>query len=365
MSDEMKVRVNRAALADAAAWVSQAISKNPNAAVLAGMRLTAAGNTLTLAGFDYDTAHTAHVSAEVISDGEVLVSGRFLVQIVSAMKGADLDLVLDGQRLSIAAGGSTYRVGTMSLVDYPNLPELPAHVGKVEQARFAEAIGMAEHAVSRSSTVRALTAFNLRGTAGELTLAATDGFRVVRVVSAWGDASGAAFTANVPATALTASVKGLSGVLSLGCQGGLFSVSDGARSITTRMLGEEESFPLVDKLFAVEPPLTVEADGDLMAEAIKRTLLVTEEYDLIVVEFSEGAVSIHADSDTAEGDEVLEADGDAAMSLRFNGSYLMQALNASPGERVRLGLFGPGKQVLIQPVGVESVAFIVMPRRAK
>lgn len=360
----MKVRIDRAAFAEAASWVAQVVPRNPNAAQMAGMRITAEAEQITLSGFDYETAHTATLAADVGEPGECLVSGRFLVQIIAAMSGETAELVLEPSTLNIAAGRAKYRARTMDLRGYPTLPVMPKAVGTISAARLAEAIAATEHAVGKDAAIAAMRAFNVTGAPESLTVVATDRFRVARAVSSWAKGKGKAFEVNVPASTLTTAIRGMSGNVQLGADGGLFGVSDGDRTITTRILGEADKFPDVGRLFEQKAAVDVELEPGLLVEAIKRALLVTEEHNLISVDFTEDAIGVQALSETSEGDEVVECEGNGDMTLRFDGTYLMQALAASTTGRVRVGLIGVGKQVQINPVGDETVAFIVMPRRA-
>lgn len=253
----------------------------------------------------------------------------------------------------------------MPVGDYPSLPEMPKVVGTIDRDSLVEATSTTEHAVARGGNLPILAALNLRGSAKELTIAATDRFRVARVTSPL--SKGKKFEANVPASAIIGAIKGLAGTVALGCDGGLFGVSDGRRSITTRIVGDGDPFPAIDVLFEKVPPDSIEVDGALLAEAVKRSLLVTEEHDLILVEVSGEAQMIHVstDSELGEGVEEVECEGGTSIALRFNGSYLLQALNAATAGRVRISTSTPTAAVRIEPVGDESVAFIVMPRRSK
>lgn len=366
MSEELKLRVDRAEFADAASWVAQAISRNPNAAVVGGMRITADADGISLAGYNYETAHAAQLDAEVGVQGEALVSGRTLVQLAAALKGSDLELVLEGPRLNLTAGRSTYRIATMRAEDYPRLPTAAPKVGKISAVRLVQALGTVEHAVARDTILPTYTAVNLTG-GSQLKMLATDRFRVARIVSPWSDRSTKDFEANVPATALMNSARGLSGEVTIGASEGMFSLTDATRSIVTRVLGDEARFPAIEPVFDFEPDLTVEVDTAAIVEALKRTLIVTEEHDLVIVEVGGGQITVRADSETADGVEEVEADMPAGpeLTIKFNGSYLHQGFAAVATERLTVGFSeNRARPALIHSVGDDSVAFAVMPRRS-
>lgn len=360
------VRADRQAFAESAAWVAAAIGRNPETPILAGMQVIAANGSIWISGSDRDTTHRATLPADVKVEGEILVSGRFLSQIVAAMSGVTVELEVVESRLVVGSGRSTYRVGTMDPDSYPTLPAFPKHVGTMDAVALSNALGTVEHAVSKNPTLAALTAYNLVGDAGGLAVSATDRFRLARTTAQWADASGSEFAANVPALALTAAVKGLSGDVEIGSDGGSFGLRDQSRSIVTRALGEELQFPKLAPIFAREPIQTVTAESAPIVEALKRARLIADENETVVVEFSDGLITVSTDGKTSDGSEDVDADagfGEGEMALKFSADHLAQALIACPADRVTFGLIAPAKQVLIQPVGSSAASFIVMPRQ--
>ena len=122
----MKFRVAREDLADAVAWVARSLPARPPVPVLGGILLTVQDNMLAIAGFDYEVSTRAEVAVDAASDGSVLVSGRLLAQITSALPGKPVDVDVDGAKVSIRCGSARFSLPTMPVDDYPSLPEMPA-----------------------------------------------------------------------------------------------------------------------------------------------------------------------------------------------------------------------------------------------
>lgn len=362
----MDITLNRADLAEAAAWVSLAISKAPDSPTLAGMQVIAADGAVWLAGSDVTTAHRATLAAEVTDPGETLVSGRFLVQIVAALKANIVRLELAEGFLVVSAGRSTYRMRTMNPADYPKLPEFPKHVGTIAGDTLADVLGRVDHAVSRNPNLAALTAVNLVGDAGHLTATATDRFRMAQATAPWADSSGSQFEANIPGATLLGAVKGFSGPVEVGCAGTGFGLRDKTRSVVTRVLGEENKFPRVAPIFERAYVTHVQTEVSPLVEALKRARLVGVTDDLVSVTFSDGLIQVAGDGSTADGSEEVDCTGfgEGEMLLKFNGEHLTQALNACPDDVVSIGLIAPGKQISVGGVSDDSVQLVVMARAA-
>ena len=109
-------------LADAAQWALRAVPGNPPAPVLAGLRIEAADNALTLAGFDYYRSARAREDCEVSEPGTLLVPGRVFTDIVKAFpKGKPTTLALDGTDLALSCGTAHILLPTLplDLIDLP------------------------------------------------------------------------------------------------------------------------------------------------------------------------------------------------------------------------------------------------------
>lgn len=359
------MRLDRATLAEAASWVSGAVTKNPAQPVLAGMRIQAHDGAVTLSGFDYDTLRQATIPCE----GEAIdtvVSARFLTQMTAALPGKVIDLTIDGNRLILSAGRSTYRAQMMDVRDYPALPDFPPHVGVIEADMLNAVIGTVEHAVSKDPNLKAFSCFNIVGTAGTLTMTTTDRFRIARAGTGWADAGGAQFEANVPASSLSNAVKGLGGEVQIGFQDGSFSLSDASRMVVTRTLANEEQFPRLDPIFARPVVTEVEVPVTPLVEALKRAQMVSDDKGTVDVSFSDGLIQVSGDGNAGDGSEEVDCEtgfGEGSLDLKFSAAYLTQALQALESPRVVFGLIGPGKQVHLKPVGATGTDMIVMTRQ--
>lgn len=361
----MKIALNRSELAEAATWVSGAIPKNPDSPPMAGMLLEVQDGLVSLTGYDRDTLRQSVVAGESTAKGSILVSGKFLTQIVSALKGDVVTLELADNRLAVTAGRSTYRARTMDPADYPSLPQFPAHVGTIAADSLVDVLGTVEHAVGKDAPLAVLNAYNIVGDAGNLTVTSTDRFRLATATVRWADASGTTFEANVPGVALTTAVKSFRGDVQIGASSGLFGLSDAGRVIITRVLGSEDKFPKTAPIFAKEPLVTVRADVAPLAEALKRSQLVADDTGMIQVLFSDGLIRVIGDGEGSDGVEEIDCEtgfGEGELGMKFSAQYLSQAILASPSPRVTFGLIDERSQALIKPDGIESIAMIVMPR---
>src|SRR3954454_12553075 len=81
----LKLSVSRDALVDRLALVARGVSSRTAVLVLGGIQLRAAEGRLQLAATDMELSLRSSVDAEVEGEGEVVVPGRLLLDIVRAL----------------------------------------------------------------------------------------------------------------------------------------------------------------------------------------------------------------------------------------------------------------------------------------
>lgn len=102
----MGATVDRAALADALAWIVGGIPTRVNVPVLAGVLLTADGDTLTGESFGYEECRRVTVPATDVTPGRVCVPAAAVAPIVGkwAAVGNTVTIVDGGERVTFACG---------------------------------------------------------------------------------------------------------------------------------------------------------------------------------------------------------------------------------------------------------------------
>ena len=96
-----------------------------------------------------------------------------------------MDVAVDGPRVSIICGSARFTLPTMPVEDYPSLPSMPTTAGVVDSATFAEAVSQVAVAAGRDDTLPMLTGVRLEIEGEQLTLAATDRYRLAVRELAW------------------------------------------------------------------------------------------------------------------------------------------------------------------------------------
>lgn len=373
----MKIRAHRKDLAYAIAWVSAAIPKRPAAAALSGIRLTADGDHLSITAFDYDTSHQARLSCEVVTEGEILVSGRFLAMVVGSFRSGDaVELVADDAGLSINCGRSVYRTRRMDIDHYPDLPAFPDQVGTIDADALAEVVRMVAPPVNEDSPHEQTVGIHLETDDRGLWAVGADGSgRAVHFVVREQDEA-TDLDVTVPAPTLATAVKGLAGPVQIAATEGMFGLRDGSRTVTMRTYAAKYLHGkwrgLLDKWLADDQMHATCLAGDL-ADAVKRASgLGTEGRESYVgLTIAPDSITISGDGgEYGEGEDVIEAECEVTAWMGFNAGLLLQALAAVGNGPIRIAFPGAGdlasnKPIVITAVDDDDAWFLVAPRRWK
>ena len=376
----MKFRVDRDVFADAVAWAARSLPVRPSSPVLSGLLIEAGSEGLVLSTFDYETSARATLSADVVEEGNVLVSGRMLADISRALpSGKQIDFAIDGARVSLTCGSARFTLQTMPVDEYPTLPEMPSATGTVDSAEFAKAVAQAVTAAGKDDMLPVLTGVRIEIEGSTISLLATDRFRLSLRELSWNPRTpDETVAALVPAKVLAETAKSLTNgtdvtiaLSSTGTGEGIIgfegAAAGGVRRTTTRLLDGE--FPKVRSLFPNEHLTTAVVDRKELIDSVKRVALVAERNTAVQLAFADGQLTLDAGSgDEAQASEAIEAGVTGEdLTTGFNPQFLLDGLTAMEQDTVELAFTQASKPVVISGRTEESTTsgfrYLLMPRR--
>ncbi|MHB1876925.1 MAG: DNA polymerase III subunit beta [Streptosporangiaceae bacterium] len=380
----MQIIVERDVFADAVAWTARALPARPTVPVLAGMRLHATDDELTLSSFDYDVSAQAKLPVTTQTVGSALVSGRLLAEISRSLPGKPVQISSESRRAVLTCGSATFNLLTMPEDEYPALPEMPPAAGTVGSDAFATAVSQTAVAAGRDDTLPSLTGVRIEIEGDTLTLISTDRYRLavreLRWTPARPDLSAAVL---VPAKALTDTARSLTSAaevaIALALPGeqastgpriggdGMIGFEAAGRRTTTRLLSGE--FPRYRTLLPSTVSATAEVATSQLAESVRRVALVAERNTAVKLTFTSGQVTLEAGTgDEAQADEAIEASFDGEdLTIAFNPQYLLDGLAAIDSDTTRIAFTESGKPALLTgkpgPDGSPDYRYLLMPFR--
>lgn len=370
----MNLSISRTTLTDLASWAARAIPSKPTNAILAGLRLSLTDGQLIADGFDYEV----HARGTAEMEGGafvVVVPGRMFAATLANLDGDTVTLTVDdaGRRMELKCGRVKAAFPLLPLLDYPSLPTPVEALGTIESGVLADAVAAVAPMAARDVTSGKveLTAIVLTAEAGDLTLAATDGYQMARVVLPW---PGPDDQVLVSAAHLVDACKNLSGTVSIGWSGdgaaGSFTLSASGRTMTMRTVPGVP--PAFGRFFDVTEHETVlYARTDELAAAMRRVDGFIPDKAPAVLTVTDDGIEI---SGSGMGDSSCTDAVDATVKgeLLVAGvkpQFFMAALAAASSSTVRIGFNGPLKPLRVDPSDGENSdvsdvrTVVVMPVR--
>ena len=371
----MKFQADREVLSDAVSFLVRLLSPRPQLPQLSGVMIEATKDEVVLSIFDYEVAARVKIAAAVDAPGKVLVQARLLSEIVSKLPASSVSLELDESRLQVKSGSSKFSLSSMATTDYPDTPEFPAATGKVSATEFTNSVSKVAAAASREEVTPVLTAVMLQAGAKDITMVATDRFRVAVKSMPW---TGKAIDREVliPARVLSEIAKTFSheGELELGLgesEKDMIGFSSGNKTVSTATI--KGKYPAVLQLFPEDTENFAVLNNQELLNATRRVALVVDREKPLRYKFAEGELSLESiGSDVAEASEQIACSlkgSETLVSLR--PQFLSDALTGLEAENVKIGFTvnpnNPNKPgpVLISPVdpkdGDKDFRYLLQP----
>ena len=371
----MRFIVERDALADGVMWVSRSLSARPIMPVLLGVLIKADKKGIHLSGYDLETSGKAEVTADVKEEGTVLVSGKLLSDIARALPNKPVTFSLEGNRVSVISGSAKFALPTLSVSDYPNLPELPSETGRLSGDLFAEAVSQVAIAAGKDDSLPVLTGVYVEIEENKLILAATDRYRLAVRELNW-DAPRASASALIRARTLNDAAKSLAGAKSVSValaaatatERRIGFASEG-KVMTSRML--DGTFPPYRHLLPSERSATAVVEVAPFVDSVRRVALVADKTVPLRLAFNPGALTLEAGvGDDAQATEEIEIafDGEA-LSIAFNPTFLLDGLAAVNSPFVEIAFTGGSKPAVLSGKSSAdgesdfSYRYLLMPMR--
>lgn len=367
----MKFQADREVLIDAISFVVRLLSPRPQLPQLSGVLIKATGSEVTFSVFDYEVAAKVTISAAVETEGKVLVQARLLSEIVSKLPADSVALDLQENRMLVTSGSSKFSLSAMSLAEYPNTPEAPSGSGKISASAFAESVGQVSVAASREEVTPVLTAVMITVGTKEISMVATDRFRVAVKSVPWQGSAGDKEIL-IPARVANEIAKTFSheNEIEIGFAAGdkeMVGFASANKSVTTSTI--KGKYPAVLGLFPAETPNFAVVNTQDLLNATKRVSLVVDRDKPVRFKFTASELTLESiGSDVADASEQVSCSltGDE-ITVSLKPQFLIDALSAINTDMVQLGFTAnptnPNKPgpVLITPVGEAGYKYLLQP----
>lgn len=377
----MKFSIDRYQLEQAVAQTARTLPARPVHPLLSGIKLHASpGSGLQVSAYDYEVSAQCGVPAEIAAEGTAVVPGRLLAEITRNLPARPAEVSVDETRMTLRCGAATFSLTLLPAPDYPELPALPPFAGAIGADLLAAAVAQVATAAARDDTLPVLTAILVQVNGEQLTLTATDRYRLAIRELTWTPAR-PDMTASVliPAKTFTEVTRGTVMVAQIALHldadtagaaaspenPSLAGFEAGDRRITTRLL--EGEYPNARKLIPAEFSCVAEIPAEPFTDALKRVALVAEHNTPVRLAFAGGQVTLEAGfGDEAQASEEVDAklDGSPEFKVNFNAGYLADGVAAARADTIKIAMTTPIRPAVITSTDPDAgFRYLLMPVR--
>jgi len=365
----LKLTTKRDELVTKLSVVSRAVSTRAATQALSGILLSASEGSVTLAATDGEMGLRTEMDAEVGAAGSTLLPGRLLAELARSLGEGVVEIELrESERdVEIRSGGSSFHLRVLPSEDFPSLPDQGEEPLRIPAAALAETVELVAPAASRDDMRPVLTGVLVNAAEREMTMVATDSYRLAVKRTELEASIGGELEANIPAKALRELGRLVAGAaldevaVSLLPNQAVFKA--GAILLNTRLI--DGQFPNFRQLLPESYEHDVRLPRPEFLEVVRRVSQLAQRNAPLRLAFASGELTVSASTpDVGDAEESMPAafDGEP-LEIGFNPEFLREGIESVAGDEVVLRLISPLRPGLLQPVDNEDFRYLVMPIR--
>jgi DNA polymerase-3 subunit beta len=305
------------------------------------------------------------------------VPGRLLAEISRSLPAKPVTFNLEGSRVLVSAGSAKFTLPTLPLIEYPTLPELPSASGSLNSDLFATAVNQVAIAAGKDDSLPTLTGVFVEINKNQITLAATDRYRLaVRELTWSAQDANIETTSLLRARTLADAAKSLIGSTQVTIalapsqtnEKLVGFISEG-KTMTSRVL--DGSFPPFRHLLPSESTADAVIEVAPFLDSVRRVALVTDKTVPLRLNFSNNTLQLEAGTgDEAQASEKLDINYKGEdINIAFNPTFLTDGLNAINTAFVHITFTGANKPAVLTgqaeatSAPITNYKYLLMPMR--
>ncbi len=362
----MDIVVHQGNLQKALALIERVAAKNAALPILSNVLLKTEGGRLKLSATNLEVGITATIGAKVQKDGQIAVPGRIIADLARAARADTVSLSVKQNVLSFDSGSYHTAVLCFDAGEYPIIPRVEdATAFSVGAREFADLLGSVIDSIASSDARPEIAGALVRFQTNGLTVAATDGFRLVERSIPAKYANEA--TVIIPRSTVIELIRTLSdaeGDLIIKLTDNQAAFTHDEFEIISRLI--DGRYPDYRKLIPDRFLSKALVRRDELVDAVKVASLFSSSISDIKLECDEGNIKISGkNSGKGEGQAAAEVKlKGEPFDISLNYHYLLDGLKIMPGETVVAEFTGKGSPFVVRPGdGQAGFVYLVMPLR--
>jgi DNA polymerase-3 subunit beta len=366
----MKFSASHESLLSRLQLAGRAVSTRSAMPSLGGILVSATTGSVGLRATDMEVGLSLSLDADVESEGAALLPGRLLVDVARSLPAGEqvgLEMRPEQRDVEITAGSSRFHLRTLSVEDFPRLPEIEGETMTMPAGAFADTVERVARAASRDEVRPILTGILVSAEERTLTMVATDSYRLSVKHTELEQPVAQALEANVPARAL----RELSRIVAsegaeeveIALPGNQVLFRAGGVVLSSRLI--EGQFPSYRQLIPESFDHEVRLPRAEFLDAARRVSQLAQRNAPLRLAFAEGELTIAAETpEVGDASEAMPAPfSGEALEIAFNPEFLVAGIESVDSDEIVVRLTSPLRPGLLEPLERDDFRYLVMPIR--
>ena len=354
-------------LSEAFLRVSKAISNKTANPILEGIKIIAEDDTLTMSATDTELTIEKKIKADVKSEGETVVPGRFITEFVKKLTSTEIELeVNEKNQMTIRYEDSESVIQCYNPVEYPGFKRVESkeYFG-ISQKDFKTCVNKTIFSVALDDSRPILKGvlFDING--NEINVVALDGYRLARVKKTIN--SNITKSIVVPARSLSELSKMIDDsdeIINIYIDQYTIMVDLGDTKVTSRLL--EGDYINYKQIIPVNYETFVIINKEQFEQALERATLLSRASNNNFVKFDikENNLCITSNSELGNIKENINVNVSGKdLVISFNPRYFLESLRVNTNEFVKICFNKSSTPCVIVPTEEDEFLYLILPVR--
>jgi DNA polymerase III subunit beta len=366
----VKLSLSTAELLAQLQTATRVASARASVQALSGVMISADGEQPLLLATDMEVGLRVPLAGEILRPGSAVLPARLVLEVVRSLPGETVTLELRPQEqdVELISDAAKFHLRTLRAEDFPTLPSPDADTRMTLPAQaFVDTALQVSRSASRDETRPVLTGVLISAGQQELTMVATDSYRLSVKHTTLEATLAGTIEANIPARALQELARIAQSAdepelaISLGQNQVVFEV--GQIVLSSRLI--DGQFPNYRQLLPESVEHELRVSSAEIADVVRRISLLAQKNAPLRLSFSEGELTVSAQTpDVGEASEMLPVPFTGEpFEIGFNPEFLRDGLESVETDELVLKLISPLRPGLIESPTDGEFVYLIMPIR--
>ncbi|HJX45649.1 MAG TPA: DNA polymerase III subunit beta [Patescibacteria group bacterium] len=361
----MKLQVLQEELSKALSLANRFASAKAQLPVLGNILLSSKKSKLLISSTNLEISINIAIGAKVETEGDITIPAKIITDIVTNLNPEQINLVSKEENLNITNSEFESTISGMNALDFPSIPKKMEKVDlSIPKDELAKALSLVLFAVSSDETRPILTGVLFICKKGELTLVATDGYRLSQVVLKKNSIT-KSFKIILPKAVLGELTR-------LPSDGDIEFYFDEPNNqavfkseniiLSSRVL--EGAFPDYQKIIPKDFMLKILAEKDDLIQAVKlASVFARDSANIVKLSIKKGKLEFSTESQLSGRQKTkIEAKIDGEdLDIAFNYRFLEEILQAIEEEDVSIEFSGSSSPAVFKDLKNSNFLHLIMP----